>query len=565
MLSFLHICDLGVIGDATLEPAPGLTVVTGETGAGKTLVVTGLSLLLGQKGDPGLVRHGCERALIEGGFTGLGAVSAWLDDLGAGIDEQGESKELLVTRQISLQGRARTSLGGIQVPLATLGDVVGELATIHGQSEQVRLATPERQREVLDRASGPEAARVLAQYRHDYARRRAAITERDELVAKSQARAREAEMLRFGLDEIAAVNPEPAEDVALGAEAHRLQDVDDLRTLAAMADAGLSGAADDGDALGAVGLVGQARKAIDALSRLDPSATELAQQAVSALDGVSSLAAEVASYLSSLEADPVRLEAITARRAELQALTRKYGDDIDEVLAWARNADAQLANLVSGDERIEKLTAEIAKLDGELAEQAAIITAARQVAGERVSRAVAVELAALAMPSASLRFHLETLDELGPWGAESVHLLFTANAGSPPALLSKVASGGELSRVRLALEVVLASSERAGQTFVFDEVDAGVGGAVGLEIGRRLARLAQSSQVIVVTHLAQVAAWADRHYVVTKREEADVTTADVGEVADDARVVEIARMMGGLADSQAGLQHARDLLAAAGR
>ena len=561
MLSFLHICDLGVIGDATIEPAPGLTVVTGETGAGKTLVVTGLSLLLGARGDPGLVRHGAGRALIEGGFTQLGAVSAWLEDLGAGVDDQ----ELIVGRQISAVGRARTSIGGIQVPLATLADVVGELATIHGQSEQVRLATPERQREMLDRAAGAEAGRVLAGYRRDFARRRAAFGERADLVAQAQARAREADMLRFGLGEIGAVDPQPGEDATLAAEAHRLQDVDDLRMLAAVADAALSGS-DDGDVLGATGLVGQARKSLESLVHQDPSAAGLAQQATSALDSVAGLASEVASYLSGLEADPVRLEAVTARRADLQALTRKYGSDIDEVLAWAVNATAHLEALSNDDLHIEKLSAEIAALDARLAEQAGVITAARAEAAGRLSSAVSGELAALAMPHAALEFRLETLEELGPWGAEAVHLLFTANAGSPPAPLAKVASGGELSRLRLALEVVLASAmdDGVGQTFVFDEVDAGVGGAVGLEIGRRLARLAKSAQVIVVTHLAQVAAWADRHFVVTKRESDDVTTADVGEVMGNERVEEIARMMGGLADSQAGLQHARDLLVAAG-
>jgi len=292
----------------------------------------------------------------------------------------------------------------------------------------------------------------------------------------------------------------------------------------------------------------------------------MATQAVSALDGVASLAASVASYLSSLEADPALLEALAARRMDLQALTRKYGSDIEEVLAWAVASASQLENLNNSDERIEFLTTEIAALDESLAEQAGVITAARQAAAEQLSNAVAAELAALAMPHAALRFHLETLDQLGPWGAESVHLLFTANAGTPPAPLSKVASGGELSRLRLALEVVLASAMEAGagQTFVFDEVDAGVGGAVGLEIGRRLLRLSKTAQVIVVTHLAQVAAWADRHFVVTKREDDDVTTAAVRPVTGDDRVGEIARMMGGLDDSQAGLEHARDLLAVAG-
>jgi len=563
MLTHLHISNLGVIGDATLEPAPGLTVVTGETGAGKTLVVTGVGLLLGQRGDAGLVRHGCVKALVEGRFTGAERLAERLDQLGSELDEDGGVPELLASRQISAQGRARASLGGVQVPLGALADVVGELATIHGQSEQVRLATPERQREVLDRAAGQKMADSLAKYRSGYARRRAAAAERDALVADAQARAREADMLRFGLAEIEAVDPQPGEDGALAAEAHRLQGVDDLRALAALADAALSGDADDGDVPGAAGLAGQARKALETLGRQDDAAVSLAAQAVSVVDAVSSLAGDVASYLSSLEADPLRLEAVAARRAQLQGLMRKYGTCVDEVLAWAQASSDRLNNLVHSDERIDALTQEIAAIDEALASQAGVMTVLRTDAARRLAKAVRAELAALAMPNATLEFRLEPLSELGPWGAESVHLQFSANAGAPAAPLAKVASGGELSRVRLALEVVLAGAEGApDQTFVFDEVDAGVGGAVGLEIGRRLARLSRGAQVIVVTHLAQVAAWADRHFVVAKNEKGDVTTADVREVVGDDRVQEVARMMGGLSDSQAGLNHARDLLAA---
>jgi len=569
MLTYLRIHDLGVIDDAALEPSPGLTVVTGETGAGKTLVVTGIGLLMGQRGDPGMVRHGCERAVVEGGFVGLGPLADRLDDLGARLDTGAGSPELLVSRQVSAQGRARAVLGGVSVPLATLADVVGELATIHGQSEQVRLATPERQREVLDRAAGPRLTAVLGDYRSGFARRRAAVAERDALVADARARAREADMLRFGLDEIAAVNPQPGEDAALGAEAHRLQAADDLRVLAAQADAALSG--DTDDAMGAVGLIGQARKALDALSHRDDGAVPLRDQVTTALDAASSVAGEVASYMASLEADPLRLESIAARQADLQSLTRKYGATIDEVLAWADSSATRLDALTHSDVRIGELGDEIAALDAQLAGQAAELTGLRAAASSKLATGVAGELSALAMPHAALEFRLEPLPDLGPWGAEQVHLLFTANAGSPPAPLAKVASGGELSRLRLALEVVLADlgavDDGGGDapTFVFDEIDAGVGGAVGLEIGRRLARLATGAQVVVVTHLAQVAAWADKHFVVAKSDDGSVTTAQVHEVTGDARVAEVARMMGGLQNSSAGLDHARELLAAAGR
>ena len=565
MLTYLRIHDLGVIDDAVLDPSSGLTVVTGETGAGKTLVVTGLGLLMGQRGDPVLVRHGREKALVEGGFARLGQLEERLDELGASLDAGGDGPELLVSRQVSSQGRARAVLGGVSVPLTTLGDVVGELATIHGQSEQVRLATPERQREVLDRAAGPQQAAVLAAYRAGFARRRAAVAERDALVADGRARAREADMLRYGLGEIEAVSPQQGEDAALAAESHRLQAADDLRALAAQADGALSGDADD--AMGAVGLIGQARKALEALGRRDQAAEVLSAQATAALDAASSLAGDVASYLASLEADPVRLEAIAARQADLQSLTRKYGATIDEVLAWAEASTHRLDDLTHSDGRIAELGQEIAALDAQLASQAAELTKFRAEASKALATGVAAELAALAMPHAALEFRLEPLAELGPWGAEQVHLLFTANAGSPPAPLAKVASGGELSRLRLALEVVLAdlgaTDDDRSETFVFDEVDAGVGGAIGLEIGRRLHRLSKGAQVIVVTHLAQVAAWADRHFVVAKSDDGAVATARVFDVTGQTRVAEVARMMGGL-DSPAGLDHARDLLAAAG-
>jgi len=404
----------------------------------------------------------------------------------------------------------------------------------------------------------------LGEYRGDFADRRAAVTERDELVTQAQARAREADMLRFGLAEIGAVDPQPGEDASLAAEARRLQDADDLRAFAAEADGALSG--DDED-FGAVGLLGQARKALERLSARDDTTAGLVGQSVAALDAAQGLAGEVASYLASLDADPLRLEAVAARQADLQGLTRKYGTTIDEVLEWARGSSARLEQLVGSDERIAELDEQIAALDEQLAALASQMTALRRHGADRLCGAVAGELAALAMPHAALEFELRPLPELGPWGAEAVQILFTANAGSPPAPLAKVASGGELSRLRLAIEVVLADLDggaAAGQsgTFVFDEVDAGVGGAVGLEIGRRLARLAKDSQVMVVTHLAQVASWADRHYVVAKADDGAVTTAGVQEVTGEHRVAEIARMMGGLNDSAAGLEHARDLLAA---
>lgn len=556
MLVELRISNLGVIADVTIEPASGMTVVTGETGAGKTMVVSGIGLLLGVRADAGIVRHGADRAIVEGRFTDLDQVSGILAEIGAELD----ADELLVARQVSAQGRSRAFVGGTQTPISRLTSVTGELATIHGQSEQIRLGSPDRQREVLDRSGGPELAAVLADYQDTYRKGERLRAERDDLARNAQERARQADLLRFGLEEISAVDPQPGEDTALAAEANRLQAMDDLRMLAARASHALSGSDEgDPDDPGAVGLVGIARHALTGIARLDGQAAELATAARLLAGQVNELAADVASYLTDLDADPLRLEAVTARRADLAALTRKYGSDVDEVLAWAADAATRLGRLSGGDQRLAELGDEIAALDAHLTEVGGRLSELREQAADRLGGQVQTELAALAMPHARLRFDLRPLPAPGPHGLEQVQLLFAANPGSTPAPLAKVASGGELSRVRLALEVVLASAD-PGHVFIFDEVDAGVGGAVAVEVGRRLARLAEHSQVIVVTHLAQVAAFASAHWVVSKSSRGEVTTSDVRRLTDDEREAELSRMMGGLADSDSGVAHARDLL-----
>ena len=561
MLVELRISNLGVVADATIEPTAGMTVITGETGAGKTMIVSSLGLLLGERADASVVRRGSQRVIVEGRFNDLSAVTPLLDDIGA----ETEADELLVSRQVSKQGRSRVFVGGVQTTISKQAEVTGELATIHGQSEQIRLGDPDRQREVLDHAGGPELAALLDDYRGAYRRRDQLRTERDDLVHHAQERAREADLLQFGLEEISAADPRPGEDAELAAEASRLQAVDDLRLLAARASHALSGS-DEGDLddPGAVGLVGIARHELAGIARLDEQAGELALAARTITGQVNELAADVASYLADLDADPVRLEAVTSRRAQLAGLTRKYGSTIDDVLAWAADAAMRLSNLSRGDQRLSELDALIADLDATLLRLGGHITELREQAAARLAAAVQDELAALAMPHARLRFDLQPLPQPGPHGLEHVHLLFAANPGATPGPLAKVASGGELSRVRLGLEVVLAAGD-PGHIFVFDEVDAGIGGSVAIEVGRRLARLAEYSQVIVVTHLAQVAAFASAHWVVSKSSDGQVTTSDLTLVTGAQREAELARMMGGLDDSSSGLAHARDLLELAHR
>jgi DNA repair protein RecN (Recombination protein N) len=554
MISELRITNLGVINSATIELDPGLTAVTGETGAGKTMIVTGMGLLLGARSDPKAVRLGADQARVEGVFINPdAATTAQVDELGGEVD----GDELLVARQVTAAGRSRSWVGGAQVPVGTGSAVAEELITIHGQSEQLRLTSPDRQRELLDAYAGDAVAAALIGYRERYAERQRARAELTELTEQAQSRAREIDLLRFGLAEIEKVDPQPGEDTELAEEATRLQLSDDLRQSAAQAMLALAGA--DDEAGGAMSAVAEARKEIDILAAADPGAEKLRVRIHDLGYALTELTSAAADYLGGLEADPARLEQIAERRADLAGLTRKYGSDCDQVLAWAAEAANRLTGLESGDERIDELTARLAELDRELTDLAGTIGAARREAAQRFGTLVEGELAALAMPHARLTFAV-TRTELGPHGADSVELLFSANPGSEPRGLGKVASGGELSRVRLAIEVILAAETGNRGTFVFDEVDAGVGGKVAVEIGRRLAALARHAQVVVVTHLAQVAAFADRHYVVVKADDGQVTTSGVQRVAEDERPAELARMMAGLDTTDSALAHARELI-----
>lgn len=562
MITELRITDLGVISDAVLALHPGLTVVTGETGAGKTMIVTSIDLLLGGRADPKAVRTGARRAVVEGRFSQISADTVRrVEEAGGELDvvdeaDEAADTELLVARQITPGGRTRAFVGGAQVPIGRIEDLVGDLVTVHGQSEQVRLAGRDRQRELLDRFAGSTQQQRLQTYRSCYDELRAARGELDRLRTEAQQRAREIDLLRFGLDEIERVAPQPGEDVALAEEAQRLQVSDDLRADAATAIEALAGS--DDEAGGALAGLARARQAVERLAAADPEAKPLTGRVREVGYLLSELAGDLSSYLAGLEVQPGRLEQIAERRFELAGLLRKYGSSCDEVLAWSAQAAERLGALELADDRIGELTARIALLQQQLEELAGQLHEARAAAADVFVERVRGELAALAMPHARLQFELTPVD-LGPTGADQVDLLFSANPGSAPRSLGKVASGGEMSRVRLAVEVVLADGG-GSVTFVFDEVDAGVGGAVAVEIGRRLALLARHRQVIVVTHLAQVAAFADRHFAVVKSDDGQVTTSGVREVAERDRAVELARMMAGIETTESALAHAGELL-----
>ncbi|GHC74704.1 DNA repair protein RecN [Streptomyces cinnamoneus] len=571
----MRIRSLGVIDDAVVELSPGFTAVTGETGAGKTMVVTSLGLLLGGRADPALVRAGAKAAVVEGRIAvdGRSPAAVRAEEAGAELDDG----TLLISRTLSAEGRSRAHLGGRSVPVGLLGELADELVAVHGQTDQQGLLRPARQRQALDRYAGDAVAVPLATYTGAYRRLRDVTAELAELTTRARERAQEADLLRFGLDEIAAVEPLPGEDTELAAEASRLGHAEALASAATAARAALAGDPEDPEGIDAGTLVAGAHRAVEAVRSHDPALAGLADRIGEIGILLADVAGELAGYASDLDADPRRLAAVEERRAALTHLTRKYGADIGEVLAWAERSATRLTELDGDDDRIGELTAERDALRAELGELAQALTDARTEAAERFAGAVTAELASLAMPHARVTFAVrqnEVADAgagidvggravaYGPHGADDVELLLASHPGAQPRPIAKGASGGELSRVMLAVEVVFAGSAPV-PTYLFDEVDAGVGGKAAVEVGRRLARLARTAQVVVVTHLPQVAAFADRHLVVEKTHDGAVTRSGVQAMEGEDRVRELSRMLAGQEDSELARAHAEELLSAA--
>ncbi|HLU72939.1 MAG TPA: DNA repair protein RecN [Nonomuraea sp.] len=555
----VRIQGLGVIDEAVLELSPGFNVVTGETGAGKTMVVTGLGLLFGGRADPSRVRPGADRATVEGTLViePGGRVAQQVEDIGG---EAGDG-ELIISRTVSAEGRSRAWLGGRAVPVGTLTYLADDLVAVHGQMDQQRLLQPARQRAALDRYAGDDLVKPLRAYQQAYKRHKQIAAQLEEMTTRARERAQEADLLRFGLEEIEKVDPKPGEDAALREEEERLSHADALRTAATAAHTALLGdpMVAAGGAADVISLLGEARTAVEAVRDYDTALAAVADRLAEAGYLISDVATELASYAESIEADPARLAAVQERRSVLTGLTRKYGDDTAAVLAWAQQAAARLAELEGDDERVGELTAEYDELTARLTELAAELTRVREAAAERFGRAVTEELTALAMPHARVVVQLSQAAEFGPDGVDEVELRMAAHPAAPPLPLNKGASGGELSRVMLAIEVVFAGADPV-PTFVFDEVDAGVGGKAAVEIGRRLARLARTAQVIVVTHLPQVAAFADQHLVVEKAGDGSVVRSGVVTLDHEGRVRELSRMLAGMEDSELGRAHAEELL-----
>ena len=592
MLEEVRISGLGVIDDAILELSPGFNVVTGETGAGKTMVVSGLGLLFGGRADPARVRPGAERASVDGRLLvdPDGNVARQVSEAGGDLDDEGGT--LVLSRSVSAEGRSRAHAGGRSVPVSLLTYLADELVALHGQADQQQLLRPARQRDALDRFAGPEHAAVLSGYQRAYQRLRDIRAELAELISRAREREAEAEDLRRGLAEIARAEPVAGEDIELLAEEERLSHADALHAAATTAHEVLQADPSSGhyEAADAVTLLGRARQALEAAAGHDAALAALAARLSEAAYLVSDVAAELASYAEAVDADPGRLAVVQERHAELARLVRAYGlesgprradggdrDGLDgrdgpeaghgpgsvaAVLGWAKQAAARLGELDGDDDKITGLTEDETGLAAAVAELAGQLSAGRKKAAARFAADVTAELTALAMPHASLTVAVTPLAESGPHGADDVEIRLAAHPGAPALPLQKGASGGELSRVMLAIEVVFAGADPV-PTFVFDEVDAGVGGKAAVEVGRRLARLARLAQVIVVTHLPQVAAFADTHLVVEKAGDGSVTRSGVIRLDGQGRVRELSRMLAGLEDSEFGRAHAEELLAAA--
>jgi DNA repair protein RecN (Recombination protein N) len=547
--------DLGVISEAKLEFGPGLTVLTGETGAGKTMVLNALGLLLGERSDSSAIRKGQEQAFVEGRWLLADSAVTRIRELGIEL----EDAELLVNRSVSAEGRSRAALSGKSVPVGILSEIGEQLVVVHGQSDQIRLRSAAAQREALDQFAGEDLAKVMTEYTSVYANWKQAASRLSEITTQLEARSREADQIRSAVEELTSLNPKPGEDIELAEKASKLTHLEELRIAATAAHDQLSSEGFD-DSSDAITLVGKARRSLEAVSEHDPELAALAQQLKEIGFSLNETSASIAGYLASLDSEGGQeLERVQQRRADLTSAMRKYGPTLEEVISYFENSGARLLELDSSDKEIQELTALEQSLGKQATSLAKTITELRTKAASALAKSVTGELAALAMTGATLEVTVSQGSELGATGADQVAILLSAYPGAEPRSLGKGASGGELSRIMLAIEVVLAGSELA-PTFIFDEVDAGVGGAAATEVGKRLATLAQNAQVIVVTHLPQVAAFASRHLRVLKSVSDQYTSTDVVRLEGEAVVEELARMLSGLSESESGKTHAKELL-----
>ncbi|MFA5595597.1 MAG: DNA repair protein RecN [Trueperaceae bacterium] len=534
MLHTLELHDFAIVDRLELDLSPGLNVLTGETGAGKSIVVDALQLLAGGRPDAGMIRGGADAGLVQATFQAADVQSA--------------------ARRLSQNGRHTARVNGELVTVSELAERVGGLVVVFGQHAAQELQSAQAQRRQLDRLLPAEAKAALERYRANFDRLGEVQRRLEVLHEAERERSRRLDALTFQLNEIDGVAPRPEEHGELRTELSTLQHAERVQSGAAAAFAALNS-----EEPSAVALTAEAVRDLEAAGRYAPPLAQLAAELKDALAALGAVSSEVEAFLADFEADPRRLDAVQARLAALEALIRKYGPDLAAVLAYRAQAAAELEELAGADSEIQRLEREATDLDTALTALAAEVSAARQAAATRLSAEVVPLLKQLGMPQARFEVEVVQAPKRLRHGVDQVTFLFSANAGEPSLPVAAVASGGELSRIMLALNLVTGSDV---PTLAFDEVDAGVGGATANHVAKLLARLAEGHQVLVVTHLAQVAAYATAHFVVHKAEAAGRTVTAVRRVGQEERPEELARMLSGTV-TDASLQHARELLAAA--
>ena len=557
-LEEISIRSLGVIESSNIEFKPGLTVLTGETGAGKTMVLTALGLVLGSKSDSDLVRAGQERAIVTGKFSVPKELAMQIIDAGGEIEEE----SVVISRTVSTAGKSRVLVGGVVSSAAAVSSFASSLVEIHAQSSSSKLTKPGVARELLDRFAGLD----LTSYQDTFDQYQQMLRRINELKDQlSQADRQIAELSELA-DDFARLNPKSGELVEIENEIAKLGSVEVLNQAVSVA-LNLF----ENEDLSAVNMLQQIRKSLDQVNGKDKQLDAITERYTESLLNLQDISSDLSSYLSQLEADPNRFEKLQDRKASLNSLLKRYGKGSDKEAAFeqllidGKSAKERIADLSGGDQRVAELQREADSLFKQLQEQGLALSQSRKINGEKLASQVTEEVRSLSMPNASFVIEQTVGDvknskSFTSHGIDEISILFSAHSGGTPLALNKVASGGELSRVMLALEVVIAEAEPVG-TYIFDEVDAGVGGKAAIEVGRRLSKLSKSAQVIVITHLAQVAAWADNHLVVKKSENGLVTQSDVMEVSATERKIEIARMLSGQEDSQTAQEHAGELLA----
>jgi DNA repair protein RecN (Recombination protein N) len=567
-LEEISIRNLGIIEQSELELGPGLNVLTGETGAGKTMILTALSLVLGGKSDSSLVRHGADRLSASATFSLSNSQKPQLEELGADLD----SNSLIISRTVNADGKSKAVCGGVTVPAGTLALISENLIEIHGQSANSQITKSAIQRELLDRFGGVDLSTALSNYQKSFGAYTELKTRLSEL--KSSANKRDAEIteLREFISAWSALKAVRNECSATEDEINRLSSVEDLR----IASDGAKGAL-EGEESGALTLLHTARRALDSVKSKDSRLESIAERVSEAVFILDDAASVLASYATGLEADPQRLDLLNDRKAQLLTFIKRWGGgaSADEELvllaAKAKSGREAIADLEGGDNRIAELEGALVQAKKELLKSAQSLTLARTSHAQRLSDLVTIEIQALSMPHTHFFVEVSAPDYSGTLkesdftqlGCDEITMLIRAHADGPKVALGKGASGGEMSRIMLGLEVVIAQTHPVG-TYIFDEVDAGVGGKAAIEVGKRLHQLSKQAQVIVVTHLPQVAAWADTHFVVKKRDDGSVVASGVAKVEDADRVEEIARMLAGLEESTSAREHAAELLALRG-